>query len=875
MEVMVDSGGRLSKPTSISFVEVILGDPTSEPSVVHATHGDGSISFVKFENGCPPKMTRGVRLCMWGFENMVLSTGIAGYRLDLTGPGNWLFRANDDGDVMAKPAFGEFFAGLGGWTKGLQSMQMSSRVLVENNPTVAKACAACMQIPLVTVDEAYEGICQGIEPKTCVLLGDLMEIKTWTVIAFFELEVICMSPPCPPWSKASWESGLQVKEGRVFAQVFRLAPLIGVKVINVENVASITTHPHFKHLLSFAKEQAYSIVHSVVIDSYPYLPIKRERWLASFCDGRFKIPQITMEWASNVVFPTISQGIATLASRDCVQEHFGEGEWNELLPCPQAIIMMNQGDLLPSHFEKRHDHSVYHARICDQHMPIGGAMAMYGKQHTLPVELLRQKGLFTSLFRKDGSNDPPRYYTAWEFLAAMQWPMDTYLPRDKHDAWHAAGNAICIPHTVLCLFRMHGCMGEMSPWGNRILSLRKICWNIVEKAIKLSNMIPESIDEFKRLKFVGGDEDHDHSNNTPRHQVSKMEARSQILSPYNGGLMNQESRKSQGFVAVGASSPNINIPVRVLPVEDPKETATESHDKGGVDGGKDNGSTPVTGTFTHVLQRTNTIIDLESEDEHVAPRKLEEQFEMVKDENKEDKIFKKRPFNDDDTWNFEIGNIGEFCNGNPTIIEETFGAMKDNEMNQMLAHAMIRSGLPKIWPMFREVMLINPQTKWSRVSLVAFGKNVMDIIHDFLPYARPNQFFAVRVNSKSVSPLSVPPGIDRICVAFVPVEALCEVEMPCGTCIQCKVNVTTTFHDLAMQVNQLTGMHSENIVFFHEGTFMRKMEPVCMCSNPKFRARCVASVILPAEIPIATMKPGVITPPMHSDIMIASGKETL
>ena len=106
-----------------------------------------------------------------------------------------------------------------------------------------------------------------------------------------------------------------------------------------------------------------------------------------------------------------------------------------------------------------------------------------------------------------------------------------------------------------------------------------------------------------------------------------------------------------------------------------------------------------------------TIIDLESEDEqclHLG--NLKNSLKLVKDENKEDKIFKKRPFNDDDTWNFEIGNIGEFCNGNPTIIEETFGAMKDNEMNQMLAHCNeIGLGYPRFGPCFGKSCLSIPK----------------------------------------------------------------------------------------------------------------------------------------------------------------------
>lgn len=865
MEVMVDSSGVLSSPIHLQFAEVILGESSDNPAFVHAMTGDGNPTFVRFVNGCPPSLCKGTKLSMWAYENDILPTGLAGFRIDLKGPCSWLWKMSDDDIKKAEPAFGELFAGLGGWTKGLHSMQKTTKVLVEIDRTVAQACADCLHIPLITVEDAYKNICNGQWPEKCVLLGDLMEVRTWTVLAFFRIQHICMSPPCPPWSKASWESGLQVKEGRVFAQVFRLAPYVGVKVFNIENVASIVVHPHFKHLMKFAKEQHYDIVHSVVIDSFPFLPIRRERWLASFCNESYDIPQISKEWASNVKFPCLSQGVATVGNRDCVQEHFAEGEWNDMLPCPQAIIMMNQDEYLPKQFERIHGHSIYQSRICTEHMPIGGAMAMYGKQHTLPIELLRQKGLFTSLFRKEGSTDPPRYYTAWEFLSAMQWPMDTLLPVDKHDAWHAAGNAICIPHTVLCLFRMHACMGDASPWGSQFLSLKKICWNIVEKSIKLSNMIPESIGELKRLTFVDSSESSEMI--TPKKRVHECELGAQILSPCQAGTGKTECQKSDGAVGVAMTgsvdavgtcdNPNA-FETEAAIEKDSREELSDEIPSGG-------GSKHITGTFTQALKQTITEIDLESDDGSISPKSLHNFFERVANESKRDRVFKKRPYNDEDTWHFEIGSVGEFCKGDAKFIKDAFAKCSHADMKKLLSQALNRSGLSKIWPMSREVLLINPINMWSRITLVGYGKN-----HEFLPFARPEQFRAVRVNTMDVLPLSVPPGIDELIIAFVPVETKCEVVMPDGSKIHCKVDVTTRFYDVACEIQNMTGMHCDSVVFFQEGIKLRMMEHVCTRVSCAFSVHFQAVVRMPSEIPVATMKPEVVIPPSHSDIMISA-----
>ncbi len=873
MEITVDSGGVPASPTHIPFTEVTLGATGDDPAFVHAFTGDGSPTFVRFVNGCPPTFNPGVRFSMWSFENEILATGVSGFRVDLKGPCNWLWRNDDSKDSVVKPIFGEFFAGLGGWTKGLQSMQMSSRVLVEIDPKVAKACAVCLHIPLITVNEAYDMICQGVVPPKCVLLGDLMEVKTWTVISFYQLEVACMSPPCQPWSRASRETGLLVKDGKVFAQVVRMSPMVGIKVINAENVGAITVHPHFKHLIRFVEQQLYEIVHSVVIDSYPYLPIRRERWLVSICKKTFRIPDLIKEWAGKIKFPGISQGVATLASRDCVQEHFGEGEWIEMMPCPQAIIMMNNPDYLPNQFGKLPNQSVYQSRICNQDMPIGGAMAMYGKQHTLPVDLLKQKGLFTSLFRKEGSHDPPRYYTAWEFLAAMQWPMDTYLPNDKHDAWHAAGNAICIPHTVLCLFRMHGCLGDKSPWGDTIISLRKICWNVFEKSIKLSCMVPEVVDDLKRLTFVSNEEVQ--IDDTPKKRVSRVETGMQITSPKVPEVPKQEQQKSS------AAPPVVEV-VDCTP-ENQAFVVSEKAEGSGIikeehetTGGNDcNHIEAITGTFTKVLRKTFSIIDLDKEEQDIAPVNLHDRFEQAANENKIDRIFKKRAINDEDTWHFEKNDLLGFLKNDPKAIENFFACCTCEEMKLMMTQVMHKSGIPKIWPMHRQVMLINPKSRWSCVTIVAYGQTVMNILQEFLPYARPNQFYAVRVNDKDVSPQSVPPGIDSIIVSFVPVEALCNIETPDGTKIQGKVDATTKFRDLTMFVSQRTGLHCESVSVYHKGRKMHAAEPVCLCDSPDFQVRHNTVVKLPSEIPIVAMKPEIIIPPFHSDIMISSQSDTI
>ena len=899
MDFLVD----LADPASAyggNFIEVRVISQDANLGQVHTCTGDGIYTKVTFTNGTLPTFPIGAVLSIWNFEKDNSMPQSKGLVVDLNGRCRWVWKNPLENCHNIKPVFCELFSGLGGWTRGLKAFDAETTILVEKDITVARACAVSLQKPLFRVEQVYHDLCNGKTPESCVLVGDLADKRTWTILSYLNVQIACMSPPCQPWGKASWESGLSVCDGKIFAQVFQMAPHVGIRIINAENVGTIVMHPHFRALIEYAKSKGYKLMHEGSYEVFPFLPIKRERWLATFIEDEVNPQTYAREWAAKVQFPIMSMGTANLSRRDCLQIHFDDGEWYELQPCPDAIIKMNQKKLLPSNFPVKEGQSTFKARLCSEFDPIGGAMAMYGRQHTLPIDLLHAKGLFTTLVKVSGNQDPPRYYSAWEILAAMAWPYDVMLPKNKFDAWHAAGNAISIPHTVLCIFKMHGGLQSKSPFGDLFFNLRNLCTRVFDSSIKLSKMIPYTDDELKGLKMIDQNPDVDSGNRPEQNSVQR------VVSP----------SAEQPIVVQPRSNPF----ARVHHLEQAEPTV-ESHpfrsvvrkhiEEVGEGNGMHEKQQAITTPGMHSADM-NRLINQEvgtiaistdmcptdtnnyrkvEEDRHkpIQPTQIDEQengidpvskclrgdFDEVANEAKHDRIFKKRKIDEEDTWYFDIGKEQPFHDTLKTEIVAVVDRIDWNSLEKTMNHMYNKTGVNRMWPMARQVMIYCPIDKWSCVTVMQQGLSVIDMIRIFLPDARVSHFHQVVVNGQQVTPQSVPPGVGRVIIVFVPVETICNVTMPDGKVINCKVDVTSTSDDIRMQLQQHVSTKASCIEIFHKEKKIETWDRICMCDSPEFVAKVNTFVRLPDDIATITSKMQIAFPPAHSDVMISAKLQSL
>lgn len=171
-----------------------------------------------------------------------------------------------------------------------------------------------------------------------------------------------------------------------------------------ENVPGCPKHPDFVLLKEEADKHGYVLVCSGIHDVHAVHPIVRERWLGVWC-------RKALSWAQPHIFAPATA--LSLASECAILMGLTSVDLQALRPSVEAVEMLSRADLLPSRdgggklFNPIH---VFEARVRSPHQPMIAAMACYGNQHNLPVNLLKRKGLMTHLLRVDGV---VRYYHIW------------------------------------------------------------------------------------------------------------------------------------------------------------------------------------------------------------------------------------------------------------------------------------------------------------------------------------------------------------------------------------------------------------------------------------------------------------------------------
>ena len=132
----------------------------------------------------------------------------------------------------------------------------------------------------------------------------------------------------------------------------------------------------------------------------------------------------------------------SMAAEGAVLTGLGSVDLQAPRPSTEAVEMLSRADLLPSRdgggklFNPAH---VFEASVRTPHQPLIAAMACYGNQHNLPVNLLKRKGLKTHLLRVDGV---VRYYHPMEVIAAQGFHKTAYINHNiKHQnkipTWHS------------------------------------------------------------------------------------------------------------------------------------------------------------------------------------------------------------------------------------------------------------------------------------------------------------------------------------------------------------------------------------------------------------------------------------------------------
>ena len=82
-------------------------------------------------------------------------------------------------------------------------------------------------------------------------------------------------------------------------------------------------------------------------DCFPVIPVRRDRWLATFLTAEIQIPMYLLEWISKVNFPKVHPKDSSIGNRDCIFLDMNDEERQELVPDHAAMLKLSNAKYLP------------------------------------------------------------------------------------------------------------------------------------------------------------------------------------------------------------------------------------------------------------------------------------------------------------------------------------------------------------------------------------------------------------------------------------------------------------------------------------------------------------------------------------------------
>lgn len=446
--------------------------------------------------------------------NVGMDVVITGFELSWR-DGVFFFKANSESTkVFIVPAACrgclntcEFFAGLGGWSHAASKMGIEPVLLIDAEENVARATAKKLGIPCMSASEYVKMILDGHQVFKCMLHDDVLNPDTWVVVGLANIAYLLGSPPCQPWSSAGSAQGLKCHDGRVFLNTLKQAAMLDIRAAVIENVPGLPKHQDFRELISGIEAEGLKLHVQGTFTCAKILPVQRDRWLGTFIHESVEVDPAKRVMANAISFADRAfESVAkcpTIRDADVLHVNMSSAEMKQLFICEELFKMLSMIEYAPTWLKNRlkgipnpSAEQVLQARVVIDCQQFIGFMAMYGKQHNIPDDLLKAKGLQTMVVRDANGI---RYISPWEMIASMGYASDTILSADIEVSWRMAGNGLSVAHAWLQLYKTHVLLGDESPFSPKGTPVQQVA-AFQNDAIKLSQWESQIAGHFWELK---------------------------------------------------------------------------------------------------------------------------------------------------------------------------------------------------------------------------------------------------------------------------------------------------------------------------------------------------------------------------------------
>eukprot|EP00435_Cladocopium_sp_Y103_P042424 s126_g11.t1 len=274
----------------------------------------------------------------------------------------------------------------------------------------------------------------------CALHGDATS-QTWLpAIAEWNPEIVTLSSPCQPWSKASTGRGLACFDGMLMIEGLLQSRWLQPAAICLEQVSGFCSHDHKAMVMKVISMIGYAICWSKSSDLSHFAPVHRARWLAV-------LRRVTT--TTPCESPTIKIPDANLCTPNDFQALFSFPEMLE----PQLKISADMRKVvqdhayLPAPKKRKTDKTPLELRTIQPHEKIPVIMASYGSQHRFSHDTLKERGCLAHFIHDD--HHGPRLLHPAE-IALLHGLMDRYFVNKGFTlAWKFLGNMIAPVHALM------------------------------------------------------------------------------------------------------------------------------------------------------------------------------------------------------------------------------------------------------------------------------------------------------------------------------------------------------------------------------------------------------------------------------------------
>ena len=336
-----------------------------------------------------------------------------------------------------------FCGGFNGWSQGVKVLrsfgyQCRTKWLLDTAPECFEGSRQVNpSLRAIYDQEQLLKHCGSEDPG--FLCANLESLWWLQALAITGPQVVCISPPCQPWSVGGLGSGLDSEDGRLMLHVFGQMAFLQPPVILLEQVPGFRTHAHSEQVQQAWLEAGYREAWSGILDMVDVAPTSRKRFLLVLLRTDLEASsRLHYEW------PVLPHR-PTLGNHDCVLSLPSDMHRDCLLDESTLAKYLDPWFLPPPQHGQPHKQSPKAFRFRGLTDRASCFVAQYHYQHELSDRMLERAGLFGILLELPHE---VRFFSGAEVALIHGAVSPIWLPKDDRVQMRLMGNGISVFHAV-------------------------------------------------------------------------------------------------------------------------------------------------------------------------------------------------------------------------------------------------------------------------------------------------------------------------------------------------------------------------------------------------------------------------------------------